>query len=157
MVALAPSALRRSYADEVNRSRALARAALLLLDLAAEAASRAVDSGASALSCSEFVFRCFEESGDDRLKVDVEHRLLAPEGPPPWLSQQANEEIDALHAAVRLHNASCDMDGLSLVYNEHADRVTPGDLWRSSSLQPVIALHRPPQRPWPPPAEEPGL
>lgn len=157
VVALAPAALRRSYAHDVDRSRALARAALLLLDIAAAASSRAIDSGARALSCSEFVFRCFDESGDDRLKVDVQHRLLGPEGPPSWLSQQADEEIDALHAAVRLHNDAFDTDDFPRAYGQDADRVTPGDLWRSSSLQPVIALHRPPQRPWPPHTQEAGL
>lgn len=154
VVALAPAALRRSYADDVGRSRALARAALLLLDLAAGAAGRAIDSGARALSCSEFVFRCYDESGDDRLRLQVPDPLIAAAGhSPAWLSLQASQEIDALHEAVRAHNLSSDAERGVLSTGEEADRVTPGDLWRSSSLEPVVTLHRPPERPWRPPAE----
>lgn len=153
VVALAPAALRRSYGHDVDRSGALARAALLLLDLAAAAASRAIDSGARALSCSEFVFRCFDESGDDRLRLQVLDPLFAAlQHPPAWLSQQASEDIDALHEAVRAHNHSSDAERGVLSTGEEADRVTPGDLWRSSSLDPVAALHRPPERPWRRPA-----
>ena len=138
-----------------------------LLDKLARELKKCVRRKDATLMCSEFVYRCFTESGTD-LKIDIADPLLTnraltqplnnrfaqpPERPP--LPEQVEELwsmiIEANYGAGRRQLKIANLDNLD---DPLADAVSPGDLWCSSSLIPIAAFHRPPERPWVRPGNE---
>lgn len=151
---LCPAALLRSY-DEPGMdplpegwSRDLLLAAL---HLAARETLRRMPDDARSLVCSEFVFRCFVESG---IRIDIANPLgLSPTSgeQQPWAEEAISAEAE-LWRELRARNASVDVPELGPGLGQQAvstdvqpDRVTPGDLWRSASLRPVVQLAKPPR------------
>lgn len=152
---LCPSALLRSYdrpganplPDGVAR-----RILVAALQLSARQALRRLPDDAESLVCSEFVYRCFAEAG---VLIDVPD-ALGPRsvGGTDWDEDTlaAEEEMWVMlrrrNALVARGEGEGDVAHASLSEGTQADRVTPGDLWRSPTLAPVAQLAKP--RPQPP-------
>ena len=151
---LAPAAYLRSYVSVPGHPgpRGPVRAGFLraLRSLASFTAG-AVPGDVRSLVCSEFVYRCFVESGTH---VSISHPLDGPGLDEPSVAR----EVRLLwgKARRRLHGQPQPGPLPSPEPVPHhlgvvPDFVTPGDLWRSSSFTPVAMLVKPPMREWPPP------
>ncbi|MCW2637531.1 MAG: hypothetical protein JWQ99_3898 [Blastococcus sp.] len=143
IVALAPAAILRNYPTAAKDNGALGEAmtlALRLLNRALEPLQGVPDE--NRLTCSEYVYRCFDDVG---LSIDLQRRPLLADGRPPWMSEEQMAEFKRLYGlggtAVTVRESGTG-DPPSLA--EHA---TPGDLWRSRDLVPVVVLHHPPRAP----------
>lgn len=149
---LCPSALLRSYDRPLMNPlpEGWARDLLLAaLHLAARETLRRLPDDSRSLVCSEFVYRCFVEAGTD---IEVADPLgsLPNLGGQPWAEESISAE-EELWQELRLRNASVEVPALesdreqvALANRVQPDRVTPGDLWRSASFQPVAQLAKPP-------------
>jgi hypothetical protein len=143
--ALGPAALRRAYAQESDDDGMLKAAARLLLGAANEVLRRLSRQDRWSLSCSEFVYRCFTEI-DNPLKIAVDMPLVLGGStiPPVWLTTEQAAGEKQFHDALHEHNEKRVSAGPKsiAVTAPVADRVTPGDLWRSPKLRPVAVMHR---------------
>lgn len=154
MIWLAPSALRRSYEEQLRQGgepgpgmtdtflRWLHRTLLA----AAKLAHGRVQANEFALTCSEFVYRALTRAG---LELQIESPLtLAPPADGyagPWSAEEVDEEAELI-AGLRDRNARIDPELAQQTLSPagvEADRVTPGDLFRSPSLDPVAVLLKP--------------
>lgn len=120
------SAFRRSYGQGLEETPF----GRLLRWLARWCASHIPEDGAT-LTCSEFVYRCFDAAG---LVILVEGPLFAPDFVPG-----ADLEAQLWEKLARVNDGR--KDDTSFASSTHPDRVTPGDLWASTSFERVAQLH----------------
>jgi hypothetical protein len=126
MVALLPSTLGRSYRnfDELSqRQSQLLRLLIRAFQWAGDSALEHIPNDARTLTCSEFVYRCFTGAG-------IEIRILKP------LGQGLPEEQPLDEGLARTERTD----------PPAPETVTPGDFWRSESLEPVGYFVKAPPR-----------
>ncbi len=138
-----------------------------------------LDDDKMTMMCSEYVYRCFTES-EAELAIEVvdpldtyrsARRHLRPVRNTTVAGQvvatETTSEVDELWRDLLSRKYAVVGKGRLRPLTGFTDRtltgnpgdplpdaVSPGDLWRSSSLIPIAAFHRPPERPWVRPGEE---
>lgn len=130
--ALGPLAFQRSFAKELGEAPWMTDALRTMFDKALLIAKTLVLADKCALSCSEFIYRCYDQGTEMKLKIFVAKPLS---NAPTILADEQNELVTELTAAKKL----CEF---GRPFSSIADWVTPGDFLRSSSLQAVAVLHR---------------
>jgi hypothetical protein len=150
IAALGPAALRRSYASDKDQGDTLTHSFGLLLFILDKILRNLTTYDRWSLSCSEFVYRCFDES-NPRLPLTVTEPLtFLAEAQPAWLTPEQDARERELYQILDQHNATRASIGprpaaittFGAGSPVVADRVTPGDLWRCPELNPVAVLHR---------------
>lgn len=150
LIMLGPAALRRSgYADDPHLPELPMQAVMWALNGFFRAALRRVPEGPEQVFCSELVYRCLMEDGTG-LDVQIldpitNDHVALDEGLGPWGEDTASEEA-ACWQALRAKVTNPVLGMSELVGGVRADFVTPGDLWRSPDLRPVIHYQWPPRK-----------
>jgi hypothetical protein len=144
MFALLPSAVGRSYRDfdELNEWQSrLLRKVIRAFNHAGAAALGLIPDNERTLTCSEFVYRCLIGAGLDLAIAEPLGGDLPTEEP---FDKTVSKRDAAYWAAHREHNRKAgqamatDAEPDADAYDPPApERVTPGDFWRSPSLDPV--------------------
>lgn len=135
IVWLAPSALMRSYsiAEAESVGPGAMKVLVGVLQASARAALARIRSSDTALTCSEFAYRCLVAGG---FEVHIDHpirRGFAAEWPPAIdAAEEENWAALAAHNAATRHGVPGSIEAAA--GQVRADFVTPGDLWRSPSL-----------------------
>ena len=153
MFALLPSALGRSYRDfdELNawQSRLL-RKLIRAFHRAGAAALDRIPDDARTLTCSEFVYRCLTGAG---LDLDIAEPLGGELPDKDPFDRKMSRRDGDYWAAHREHNlkaralkATDDAPDEATCDPPTPERVTPGDFWRSPSLDPVGYFVKTPPR-----------
>lgn len=152
---LALPALLRSYdkGDPADPPPSIVERIVMTTRLLAPWALRLVGRDRWTLTCSEFVHRCLVEAG---VEVEVRDPLGRTLGVDARWSPDVLAAQQEIFNAINQHNVLAGATARALApWAEKApgagedvrpDYVTPGDLWRSTSLDPVIALQKPPPR-----------
>lgn len=135
-----------------------------IMNLIAHQVRGCVQPNTATLTCSEFVYRCFTEAvgglpieildplltygSDDGVRgIGPLGRYLSyvdPAGP----ELERPSQVQELWGDILAHDVNRKIKPTGNPGDPVPDAVSPGDLWRSSSLTPIAALHRPPERPW---------
>ena len=132
--ALGPLAFHRSFGDELNKATWMSDPLRAIFDRALSIAKALVLANKCALSCSEFVYRCYDEGTDKELTVAVTNPLMNQHMPSNFAAAQ-DELVRELEATMTL----CQF---GRPWSSIADWVTPGDFLRSTSLRQVAVMHR---------------
>lgn len=145
--ALAPSALMRAYATQAEPDDDDARQQIAgVLQFFARAQLELIPDDARTLTCSEFVYRCLVEAG---ITVEILDALDLDFHTGFWAEAVAERERRFWELIGRRSSAAEEPRAPepASVRRVRPETVTPGDLWRSPSLEPVGYLVKTPPRP----------
>jgi hypothetical protein len=133
------------------------RAFGLLLAGAEKALELVVESGAQGLTCSEFVFRCFQIDGVDEVEIlDPLHPKYSLRNSPPNATEGDGQSVDWPTPDQLEKQRQLDQDYIDYLESitgqrnltpSVPDNTTPGDFWRSPSFEAIAVLHQPPHVP----------
>jgi hypothetical protein len=144
IVALAPACLRRNYPNDFKGGGLLTQVMDILLQRLALLLEPVVSRpDPSRLTCSEYVYRCFAEAAGGELPIIINGPVGEAQSWPAWMTPEQIALFTALYESLGGKGGS--LPGALGV--DPAESATPGDLWRSPSLLPIAAYHRPPERP----------
>ena len=144
MFALAPTSVIRAYAEldaPDDHTSVLLKRMVRALQRAALAGLKNVRNDARTLTCSEFVYRSFCRAG---IKLEIVEPLAGLPADHPW-DEDITRSDEKYWRRVRRHN---DRAGTPPEedFGVQPETVTPGDLWRSPTLDPVGYVVKTPPR-----------